>query len=153
MFAKMVHMYVFIYEKFCLFVNIIWKIANQHSKFLLNYHVVYCFIRGSINLQSKLDTVQILFMDPCLVTDISLRISWKYLIWRIGLSAWIHTAAIVWISFTSSCESWSSPAWNEGMLTVTPKDSKCCFYFKCSIYHNVIIPTPEVFGETPTRLL
>ena len=35
------------------------KITNQHSKLLLYYHMVYCFIRGGIKLQSKKKSVQI----------------------------------------------------------------------------------------------
>ena len=102
-------------------------IPNQHSKFLLYYHMVYFFIRGGIKLQSKHDTVQIWFMDPCMGRGISLRICQKYLIRWIALSTWICTAAIVWLSVTSSWESWSFPAKKEGMLSVTPKGSNCFF--------------------------
>ena len=103
------------------------KITNQHSKFLLYYHMVYCFIRGGIKLQSKHDTVQIWFMDSCMVRGIPLRICRKYLIRWIALSTWIRTAAIVWLSVTFSWESWSFPAKKEGMLSVTHFDGSSDF--------------------------
>ena len=125
-------------------------IPNQHSKFLLYYHMVYCFIRGGIKLQSKHDTVRIWFMDPCMVRGISLRICRKYLIRWIALSTWIHTVAIVLLSITSSWESWSFPPKKEGMLRLTSRGSNCFFYCKSSFCHIVIILTPEFFVQNGT---
>ena len=101
------------------------KITNQHSKFLLYYHMVYCFIRGGIKLQSKQKIVQIWFMNLCMVRSTSLQICQKYLIRWIALSTWLHTAAMVWHYVTSFWESWSFPVKKGGTLRVTTKSSNC----------------------------
>ena len=125
--TKMVYLYVVIYEKWCLFVNI--KRKNHKSAFQILTSVsrgLSLYWRG-IKLQSKHDTLQIWFIDPCIVRGISLQICRKCLIHWIAFSTWICNLAIIWLSVTSFWESWFLPAKEDGMLKVTPKDFNCFF--------------------------
>ena len=121
------------------------KITNQHSKFLLYYHVVYCFIREGIELQNmiygSMHGHRYLLADLSKILLLSLNSSF-YMISH----TWFRTAAIVWLPVISSWESWSFPGKKEGVLRVTTKGSNC-FYCKSSICHSVIIFTPEFFVQ------
>ena len=59
-------------------------------------------IKGDIKLQRRAHTVQICFIDPWKLSDISPQSIFIFFIRWIALSTWIRTDAIVWLSLTSA---------------------------------------------------
>ena len=124
------------------------KVTIKHSKFLLYYHMIYCFIRGGIKLQIKDDTVQIWFMYSCMVRGISVRICRKYLIRWIALSTWVRTAYDFPLLLSRKADLSllsRKTCWEEHLNA-----HKLFFYCKSSTCHKVIILFPEFFVQNAT---